>query len=75
MIIANYTVIADFTVISLWFSTDFTGFTVTIVVKLGFLEDSSILLVKLFWVKDVLLIVVKRNCGLSKVEATFFFLV
>ena len=61
VIVADNTVIADFTVIGLWFPTNLTRFAVSIEVELGFLVDLCLFLVKLFRIKDGFLIVVERN--------------
>ena len=61
VIVADNTVIADFTVIGLWFPTNLAGFAVSIGVELGFLVDLCLFLVKLFRIKDGFLILVKRN--------------
>ena len=60
MVIITYNaVIADFTVISFWFTANLAGFTVSVEVELGFLVYLCLLLIKLIRVKDFLLIVFK----------------
>ena len=59
VIITYYAVIADFTVIGFWFTTNLAGFTVSVEVELGFLVYLCLLLIKLIRVKDFFLIVLK----------------
>ena len=65
---ANYTVVANFAVISFWFSEYFTCFAVSIVVELCLLIYLCLSFNELFWVKDLLFSFVQRDERVILVE-------